>query len=52
VGVVKRPYGAETSSLTKLVGVWEWESKVHILRKHAGLDMLDVEEYGMEEEEE
>jgi hypothetical protein len=45
----------ETSCLTKLVGVWTWESKVHILRKHVGLDMLDVEsfeEYGAEEEEE
>jgi hypothetical protein len=45
----------ETSCLTKLVGVWAWESKVHMLRKHAGLDMLDVdslEEYGIEEEEE
>lgn len=42
----------ETSSLTKLVGVWVWGSRVHILRKHAGLDMLNVEEYGIEEEEE
>jgi hypothetical protein len=42
----------ETSSLTKLVGVWEWDSRVHILRKHAGLEMLDPEEYEMEEEEE
>jgi len=42
----------ETSSLTKLVGIWEGESKVHILRKHVGLEMLDVEESGIEEEEE
>jgi len=41
----------KTSSLTKLVGVWEWESRVHILRKHAGLEMLDVEECEIEEEE-
>jgi hypothetical protein len=34
-----------TSSLTKLVGV-------HMLRKHAGVDMLDGEEYYIEEEEE
>jgi hypothetical protein len=42
----------ETSSLTALVGVWEWELRVHILRKHTGLEMLDAEEYGVEEEEE
>jgi hypothetical protein len=45
----------ETSCLTKLVGVWEWNSKVHVLRKHAGLDMLNVEtfeEYDIEGEEE
>jgi hypothetical protein len=41
----------ETSSITQLVGVWEWKSKVHILRKHAGLEMLDAEE-GVEEQEE
>jgi hypothetical protein len=34
----------ETSSITQLVGVWEWKSKVHVLRKHAGLEMLDAEE--------
>ena len=42
----------KTSSLTKLVGVWECGPRVHILRKHAGLEMLDVEEEGDEEEEE
>ena len=42
----------ETSCLTKLVGIWVWESKVHILRKHAGLEMLNVEEQSIEEEEE
>jgi Transposase family tnp2 len=41
----------EISSLTKLVGIWKWESRVHILRKHAGLDMLNDEEYQMEEQE-
>jgi hypothetical protein len=41
-----------TASLVTLVGVWEWESKVHILRKHPGLDMLSSEEYGVEEQEE
>jgi hypothetical protein len=42
----------ETSSLNKLVGVWERGPTVHILRKHAGLEMLDAEEYGIEEENE
>jgi hypothetical protein len=32
------------SSLTKLVGIWKWEQglepRVHILRKHAGLDIV------------
>jgi hypothetical protein len=41
----------ETSSITQLVWVWEWKSKVHILRKHAGPEMLDAEE-GVEEQEE
>ena len=26
--------------------------RVHILRRHVGLDLLDLEEYGMEEQEE
>src|ERR1700677_4746856 len=39
----------EISSLSKLVGVWVLGSRVHILRRHAGLDMLNVEEYGIEE---
>ena len=39
----------KTSSLSKLVGVWVRESRVHILRKHAGMDMLNAEEYGVEE---
>jgi hypothetical protein len=42
----------KTSSLTKLVGIWKWEPRVHILRKHAGLDMLYDEEYEIEEQEE
>ncbi len=44
----------ETSCLKKLVGVWEWESKIHVLRKHAGLEMLHVEAFeedDIEEEE-
>jgi hypothetical protein len=41
-----------TSSITKLVGVWAWESRVHILRKHAGIDMLQAEEDVIQEEEE
>ena len=37
------------SSLSKLVGIWVQEPRVHVLRRHAGMDMLNVEEYGMEE---
>ena len=40
----------KTASITKLVEIWEHNSQVHILRRHAGLDMLDGEEYGVEEE--
>jgi hypothetical protein len=40
-----------TSSLTKLVGVWPWKSRVHILRKHAGIDMLNADEDDIEEEQ-
>jgi hypothetical protein len=39
----------ETSSLSKLVGIWKYGPRVHILRKHVGLDLLDLEEYEMEE---
>ena len=41
----------ETSRIIKLVGIWECKLKLHILKKHAGLDMLDVEENGVEEQE-
>ena len=41
----------ETSRLTSLVGIWEFESRVHILRRHPGLDMLSPEECGFEEVE-
>jgi hypothetical protein len=41
----------ETSRLSKLVGIWEYRQRVHILRKHVGLDLLDLED-GMEEQEE
>jgi hypothetical protein len=36
-------------SLSKPVGVWVRDSTVHILRRHAGMDMLNVDEYGIEE---
>jgi hypothetical protein len=43
----------KTSSITKLVGIWEYKSedltRVHVLRKHGGLDMLNAEEYGVED---
>ena len=45
--MVYRVYGVK---VTKLVEIWEHNSQVHILRRHAGLDMLNREEYGVEEE--
>jgi hypothetical protein len=58
--VLKRWYGKwakkykvlDTSDITKLVGIWIFDSRVHVLRRHAGLDMLAVEEEEIEEEEE
>jgi hypothetical protein len=44
------PVAMETSSISKLVGIWKYRERVHILRRHVGLDLLDLEEYGMEEE--
>ena len=40
----------ETSSISKLIGIWKYEERVHVLRKHVGLDLLDLEEHGIEEE--
>ncbi|KAH8999573.1 hypothetical protein EDB92DRAFT_1756576, partial [Lactarius akahatsu] len=42
----------KTSSIITLVGIWAWGSKVHILRKHPGLDMLSSSEHGIEEQDE
>jgi hypothetical protein len=42
----------ETSRLINLIGIWEFESRVHILRRHPGLDMLSPEECGFGEIEE
>jgi hypothetical protein len=42
----------KTNSVSKLVGIWRQEERVHILRQHAGLELLNVEEYGTEEQEE
>ncbi|KAH9177464.1 hypothetical protein EDB89DRAFT_2194440, partial [Lactarius sanguifluus] len=39
----------ETYRLMNLIGIWEYESRVHILRRHPGLDMLSAEECGFEE---
>ena len=41
-----------TSFLVKLVGIWRYKGRVHILRQHAGLDMLNAEEEVFEEQEE
>ena len=41
----------ESSRLIKLVGIWKYEERVHVLRRHVGLDLLD-QEYGMEEQRE
>ena len=45
------PVAMETFRITKLVGIWKYEERVHILRRHVGLDLLDLEEYGIEEQE-
>ena len=42
----------ETFRITNLVGIWKCEERVHILRRHVGLDLLNLEEDGMEEQEE
>jgi len=39
----------ETSKLINLVGIWEYQGRVHILRRHPGLDMMNPEECGLEE---
>ena len=43
-----------TSSITKLVGIWAWRTRVHILRKHEEMDLLQAEDVDdiQEEEEE
>jgi hypothetical protein len=41
----------ETSRINNLIGIWEYDSRVHILRRHPGLDMLSTEECGFEEKE-
>ena len=33
----------ETSSISKLIGIWKYEERVHVLRKHVGLDLLDLD---------
>ena len=38
----------ETSKLIHLVGIWEYQGRVHILRRHPGSDMMDPEECGLE----
>ena len=45
------------SAIHSLVGIWSYESRVYILRKHPGLNLLSEEESGIkmaadEEEEE
>jgi hypothetical protein len=42
----------ETYRLSKLVGIWKHKERDHVLRRHVGLDLLDLEAYGMEEQEE
>ena len=37
-----------TASIHSLVGIWSYESKVYILRKHPGLAFLSDEEVGKE----
>ena len=47
----KDPVAMETFRITKLVGIWKYEERVHILRRHVGLDLLNLEEDGFEEQE-
>ena len=46
------PIAMETFRITKLIGIWKYEERVHILRRHVGLDLLNLKEDGMEEQEE
>lgn len=40
------------SRIIDIVGVFAWgEERIHILRKHPGLSMLNAEDRGLEEEE-
>lgn len=39
------------SNIHALIGIWEYNKKVYILRKHPGLEWLTPEECGAEEEE-
>lgn len=42
----------ETSKISKWIGIWKWEQRVHIFRQHAGLEMLNVNEgYEIEDQE-
>ena len=46
------PVAMKTSRLNKLIGIWNYKERVHVLRKHVGLDLLDYEEDMLEEQEE
>ena len=39
------------STIHSIVGIWPYESRVYILRKHPGLSLLSEEECGKEQEE-
>ena len=38
------------SAIHSIVGIWSYDSRVYILRKHPGLDLLSEEESGSEQE--
>ena len=39
------------STIHSIVGIWPYEPRVYILRKHPGLNLLSEEECGKEQEE-
>ena len=43
-------YVLETSAIVSLIGIWVFNDHVHILRKHPGLNLLTLDECGIDSE--
>jgi hypothetical protein len=43
-------YVIETSAIVSLIGIWVYNDHVHILRKHPGLNLLTLDECGIDSE--